>query len=61
MQDTPHTFTRQFIYHDNWELLEYVCNEFNIDADRLVGLGMPAATSVFVGGGTPSMVPRCNA
>ena len=33
----PHTFTRQFIYHDNWELLEYVCNEFNIDADRLVG------------------------
>jgi hypothetical protein len=33
----PHTFTRQFIYHDNWELLEYVCNEFNIDSDRLVG------------------------
>ena len=33
----PHTFTRQFLYHDNWELLEYVCNEFNIDADRLVG------------------------
>ena len=28
-----------------------------IDADRLVAAGMPAATSVFVGGGTPSMVP----
>lgn len=27
------------------------------DADRLVAAGMPAATSVFVGGGTPSMVP----
>jgi putative oxygen-independent coproporphyrinogen III oxidase len=27
------------------------------DADRLVGEGMPAATSIFVGGGTPSMVP----
>ncbi len=27
------------------------------DADRLVAAGMPAATSVFVGGGTPSIVP----
>jgi putative oxygen-independent coproporphyrinogen III oxidase len=27
------------------------------DADRLVATGMPAATSIFVGGGTPSMVP----
>ena len=27
------------------------------DADRLVTEGMPAATTVFVGGGTPSMVP----
>ena len=27
------------------------------DADRLVAAGMPAATSIFVGGGTPSMVP----
>jgi oxygen-independent coproporphyrinogen-3 oxidase len=27
------------------------------DADRLVAAGMPRATSVFVGGGTPSMVP----
>ncbi|MEO7428476.1 MAG: radical SAM family heme chaperone HemW [Acidimicrobiales bacterium] len=27
------------------------------DADRLVAAGMPLATTVFVGGGTPSMVP----
>jgi oxygen-independent coproporphyrinogen-3 oxidase len=27
------------------------------DADRLVEAGMPLATSVFVGGGTPSLVP----
>ncbi len=27
------------------------------DADRLVEAGMPKATSIFVGGGTPSMVP----
>lgn len=27
------------------------------DADRLVAAGMPVATSIFVGGGTPSMVP----
>lgn len=27
------------------------------DADRLVAAGMPEATSIFVGGGTPSMVP----
>ncbi len=27
------------------------------DAERLVAAGMPLATSVFVGGGTPSMVP----
>jgi hypothetical protein len=33
----PHTFNRQFIFHPEWELLEYVCNEFNIDSDRLVG------------------------
>lgn len=29
----------------------------HIDADRLVAAGMPAVSSVFVGGGTPSMVP----
>lgn len=33
----PHTFTRTFLYRPTWELLEYVCNEFNIDEDRLVG------------------------
>ena len=33
----PHTFTRSFVFHPEWELLEYVCNEFNIDYDRLVG------------------------
>ncbi len=27
------------------------------DAERLVAAGMPEATSIFVGGGTPSMVP----
>jgi putative oxygen-independent coproporphyrinogen III oxidase len=27
------------------------------DVDRLVAAGMPEATSIFVGGGTPSMVP----
>ena len=27
------------------------------DADRLAAAGMPPATSVFVGGGTPSLVP----
>jgi len=33
----PHTFTRSFLLRPDWELLEYVCNEFNIDSDRLVG------------------------
>ena len=33
----PHTFTRTFLLRPEWELLEYVCNEFNIDAERLVG------------------------
>jgi hypothetical protein len=33
----PHTFTRTFLLRPDWELLEYVCNEFNIDVDRLVG------------------------
>jgi len=30
------------------------------DADRLVAAGVPEATSVFVGGGTPSMVPAAD-
>jgi hypothetical protein len=33
----PHTFNRTFLLRPTWELLEYVCNEFNIDAERLVG------------------------
>lgn len=33
----PHTFTRTFSLRPDWELLEYVCNELNIDAGRLVG------------------------
>ena len=30
------------------------------DADRMVQAGMPEATSIFVGGGTPSMVPAAD-
>jgi len=42
MEDTkaftkPHTFKRTFIYRPNWEIQEYVCNEFNVDAEHLVG------------------------
>jgi hypothetical protein len=33
----PHTFHRTFLLRPEWEILEYVCNEFNIDVDRLVG------------------------
>jgi hypothetical protein len=33
----PHTFKRQHILSTTWEIHEFVCNEFNIDADRLVG------------------------
>jgi len=33
----PHTFKRGFILLTNWEIHEYVCNEFNIDKDHLVG------------------------
>lgn len=33
----PHTFTRSHLYRPTWELLEYVCNEFNVDKDHLVG------------------------
>jgi hypothetical protein len=32
-----HTFKRGFILLTNWEIHEYVCNEFNIDKDHLVG------------------------
>ena len=33
----PHTFKRGFILLTNWEIHEYVCNEFNVDAEHLGG------------------------
>ena len=33
----PHTFTRTHILMPGADLLEYVCNEFNVDKDHLVG------------------------
>jgi hypothetical protein len=33
----PHTFKRTFTLMQNAEILEYVCNEFNVDAEHLVG------------------------
>jgi hypothetical protein len=33
----PHTFTRTYTFLPNWEIHEYVCNEFNVDAEHLVG------------------------
>jgi hypothetical protein len=33
----PHTFTRTYTLLPNWENHEYVCNEFNVDAEHLVG------------------------
>jgi hypothetical protein len=33
----PHTFTRTYTLLPNWEIHEYVCNEFNVDAEHLVG------------------------
>jgi hypothetical protein len=33
----PHTFKRTYLYRPNWEINEYVCNEFNVDAEHLVG------------------------
>jgi hypothetical protein len=32
----PHTFNRQHVLSTTWEIHEYVCNEFNVDEDRLV-------------------------
>jgi len=32
-----HTFTRTYLLRPTWEIQEYVCNEFNVDADHLVG------------------------
>lgn len=33
----PHTFTRTYLLRPTWEIQEYVCNEFNVDAEHLVG------------------------
>ena len=33
----PHTFKRTHVLSASWEIHEYVCNEFNVDVDRLVG------------------------
>jgi len=33
----PHTFKRSHVLSATWEIHEYVCNEFNVDVDRLVG------------------------
>jgi hypothetical protein len=33
----PHKFQRVHLLRPKWEIQEYVCNEFNIDKDRLVG------------------------
>lgn len=32
-----HTFTRAYTLLTDWEIHEYVCNEFNVDAEHLVG------------------------
>jgi hypothetical protein len=33
----PHTFHRQHVFSADWEIHEYVCNEFNIDVEHMVG------------------------
>ncbi len=33
----PHTFKRTYLLRPTWEIVEYVCNEFNVDKDHLVG------------------------
>ena len=33
----PHTFHRTYTLLTDWEIHEYVCNEFNVDAEHLVG------------------------
>ena len=32
-----HTFSRTFTLRPDWEILEYVCNEFNVDILHLQG------------------------
>ena len=33
----PHNFQRTYLLRPTWEIVEYVCNEFNVDKDHLVG------------------------
>jgi len=33
----PYTFKRTHTLMTNWEIHEYICNEFNVDAEHLVG------------------------
>ena len=33
----PHSFNRAYSLLTDWEIHEYVCNEFNVDAEHLVG------------------------
>jgi hypothetical protein len=33
----PHTFNRTYLLRPTWGIQEHVCNEFNVDAERLVG------------------------
>jgi hypothetical protein len=33
----PHTFNRTYSLLTDWEIHEYVCNEFNVDSEHLVG------------------------
>lgn len=42
---------------DRHHLIDAYLGACRADVDRLVAAGMPPATSVFVGGGTPSLVP----
>ena len=42
---------------DRQHLVDAYLAACRADADRLVAAGLPAATSVFVGGGTPTLVP----
>lgn len=42
---------------DRHHLVEDYLGALAVDVERAVAAGMPAATSVFVGGGTPTLVP----
>jgi putative oxygen-independent coproporphyrinogen III oxidase len=45
---------------DRHHLIDAYLAACRADADRHVAAGLPAATSVFVGGGTPSLVPAAD-